>query len=483
MLRRLVDSPLAYFSGAAILLLVIVALQFDLRIPSRPRGTIEDLALLRTRGDLNVVFILVDTLRADRLSLYGYERQTTPVIDDLANHGIVFERVIAQSSWTKTSMASLWTGTYPAAHGVLRFDHAIPQEAVMPAEIFKAAGYRTVGIWRNGWVAPNFGFGQGFDVYYTPKAGVDARLQRHSPGAASIGGTDEDVFVAARDFLEHFGREKFFLYLHLMDLHQYVFDDDADAFGPTYSDAYDKSIDWTDRVIGAIVEALDAAGALPRTVIAISSDHGEAFLEHGREGHAYDLYREVVEVPYVIIPPLILDRGIRVEETVANVDVWPTLLDLVGLPPLRGVDGRSMLPLVLAAGGASPECAPADRAAGGASPECAPADLTRPVVSHLDQRWGGRAEPRELVSLTDGDSRLIVQIDHPDSVEFYDSSTDPWEATNRSEESPPELQPMLEWIDRYRSDSKPPWGVESPTVEVDELRLNQLRALGYRVGS
>ncbi len=451
------------------MLLVIVALQFDLRVPSRPRGTVGDLALLRDRGDLNVVFILVDSLRADRLSLYGYERQTTPVIDDLANHGIVFERVIAQSSWTKTSMASLWTGTYPAAHGVLRFDNAIPDEAVMPAEIFKAAGYRTVGIWRNGWVAPNFGFAQGFDVYYTPKAGADARLQRHSPDATFIGGTDEDVLMAVRDFLEHFGQEKFFLYLHLMDLHQYVFDDDADAFGPTYSDAYDKAIDWTDRVIGAIVDALDTAGALPRTLIAISSDHGEAFLEHGREGHAYDLYREVVEVPYVIIPPLILDRGIRVEETIANVDVWPTLLDLVGLPPLQGADGRSMLPLVLEAGGASP----------GRALE----DLTRPVVSHLDQHWGGRAEPREWVSLTRGDSRVILQIDHPNSVEFYDSSTDPGEATNLSEEGLPELQPMLERIERYLNDSEPPWGVESPTVEIDELRLNQLRALGYRVGS
>ncbi len=469
MIHRWVESPSAYFAGAVILLLVIIALQFDLRVPSRSRGTVGDLALLRTRGDLNVVFILVDTLRADRLSLYGYERQTTPVIDDLAKHGIVFERVIAQSSWTKTSMASLWTGTYPAAHGVLRFDNAIPDEAVMPAEIFKEAGYRTVGIWRNGWVAPNFGFAQGFDVYYTPKAGVDAQLQRHSPGVASIGGTDEDVYLAARDFLEHFGQEKFFLYLHLMDLHQYVFDDDADAFGPTYSDAYDKALDWTDRVIGAVIEALDAADVLPRTVIAIASDHGEAFLEHGREGHAYDLYREVVEVPFVIIPPLILDRGIRVAETVANVDVWPTLLDLVGLPPLPGVDGRSMLPLILA----SAESAP-DRVS---------SDLTRPVISHLDRNWGGRAEPREWVSLTDGDVRLILQRDQLNSVEFYDLSSDPWEATNRSAESPPALQPMVERIDRYLKDSKPPWGVESPTIEVDELRLNQLRALGYRVGS
>jgi arylsulfatase A-like enzyme len=335
----------------------------------------------------------------------------------------------------------------------------------MPAEIFKAAGYRTVGIWRNGWVAPNFGFGQGFDIYYTPKAGADARLQRHSPGAASIGGTDEDVFVAVQDFLEYFGQEKFFLYLHLMDLHQYVFDDDADDFGPTYSDAYDKSIDWTDRVIGAIVDALDGSDALPRTLIAIASDHGEAFLEHGREGHAYDLYREVVEVPYVIIPPLILDRGVRVEETIANVDVWPTLLDLVGLPPLQGVDGRSMLPLVLE------PAAPA------------PAHLTRPVISHLDQHWGGRAEVREWVSLTDGNSRVIVRADQPDTAEFYDWSTDPREAKNRAAENPPELQPMREWIDRYRRNSEPPWRVESPRIEVDELRLNQLRALGYRVGS
>jgi arylsulfatase A-like enzyme len=469
MFRRLVESPSAYFVGAVVLLLVIVALQFDLRIPSRPTGTARDLALLRNRGDLNVVFILVDTLRADRMSLYGYGRPTTPVIDDLANHGIVFERVIAQSSWTKTSMASLWTGTYPAAHGVLRFNNVIPPEAVMPAEIFKAMGYRTVGIWRNGWVAPNFGFGQGFDVYYTPKAGADARLQRHSPGAAAIAGTDEDVFVAVRDFLAHFGQEKFFLYLHLMDLHQYVFYDDADAFGPTYSDAYDKSIDWTDRVIGEIVAALDAAGALPRTVIAISSDHGEAFLEHGREGHAYDLYREVVEVPFVIIPPLILDRGVRVDETIANIDVWPTLLDLVGLPPLQGVDGRSMLPLILAAGGRSADYAPAN--------------LTRPIISHLDQHWGGRGQPRNVVSLTDRDTRVIVHGEQANSIELYDWSSDPREATNRSAENPPELQPMLERIDRYRTDSKAPWGVESPTIEIDALQLNQLKALGYRVGS
>jgi len=275
--------------------------------------------------------------------------------------------------------------------------------------------------------------------------------------------------VAARDFLDHFGQQRFLLYLHLMDLHQYVFDGDADAFGPSYSDAYDKSLDWTDRVIGSIVSALDETGVLPRTLIAISSDHGEAFLEHGREGHAFDLYREVIEVPFVIIPPLILDHGIRVKQTVANIDVWPTLLELVGLPALPGVDGRSLLPLVLAAGDESTEPASEGK--------------TRPVFSEIDRHWGGGGPPRQVVALTSGEARVIVNGARANSVEFYDTRRDPLELIDRAAEHPPELAPMVEQIGRYRQDSKPPWGVESPTIEVDALRLNQLRALGYRLGS
>jgi len=114
--------------------------------------------------------------------------------------------------------------------------------------------------------------------------------------------------------------------------------------------------------------------------------------------------------------------------------------------------------------------------------------VTQPGVAAVRRRQSsrydsGRAEAREWVSLTDGNLRLIVRADRPDSAEFYDWSRDPREAENRAAENPPQLQPMLERIDRYRRDSEPPWGVESPTIEIDELRLNQLRALGYRVGS
>jgi arylsulfatase A-like enzyme len=117
------------------------------------------------REDLNVLFLVIDTLRADRLGMYGYSRDTSPKFDRWASTGVRFDRHLAQSSWTKASMASLWTSLYPMRTGVTRYDDVLAEEAVMAAERFSDAGFRTIGIYRNGWVAPTFGFDQGFDVY------------------------------------------------------------------------------------------------------------------------------------------------------------------------------------------------------------------------------------------------------------------------------------------------------------------------------
>jgi hypothetical protein len=142
MSRGFLDSPWPYFVAAAALVALAVASQFEIRTPSRKTAPVERLLDLRERGDLNVVFLLIDTLRADRLGTYGYERPTSATIDELAHYGVVFENVVAQSSWTKTSMASLWTATHPINNGILRYNHVLPDEAVLPAEIFqKAAGW------------------------------------------------------------------------------------------------------------------------------------------------------------------------------------------------------------------------------------------------------------------------------------------------------------------------------------------------------
>jgi arylsulfatase A-like enzyme len=468
MFSRFLNSPWPYFVGAALLTLVAIATQFELNIPSRPRGVAQDVLELRNRDDLNVIFVLIDTLRADRLSIYGYPRATSPVIDDLARHGILFRRTIAQSSWTKSSMASIWTASYPSNNGILRYNHALPEDALLPAEMFKQAGFRTVGIWRNGWVAPNFGFAQGFDIYLNPKPGRQrAMVQRLNPTGASLSGTDEDLVTAAGEFLDNFGHERFFLYLHMMDLHQYVYDDAAADFGTSYSDVYDRSINWTDRLLHVLVSKIDDLDLLRETLIVIASDHGEAFLEHGREGHARNLYGEVTEVPFIVVPPFILEEGIVVDELVSNLDIWPTILDMVGMPPLPGADGRSLVPLILDAGGVAQD--------GSES-------LSRPAFAQLDRRWGQpKAEPDPIVSVTHGHWRMHKPLKGDDGAAYFDLAADPDEQ-NRLEKIDAETQAQLNrFAEQYLDEPRTPWGGEVEEVELSELMLNQLRALGYVV--
>jgi arylsulfatase A-like enzyme len=468
MLRRLLDSAWFYFGLAGVLLLAAVATQFEVNIPSRDVAPIDELERLGDREDLNVVFLLIDTLRADRLGVYGYERPTSPILDAISGSGIVFENVVAQSSWTKTSMASLWTGTHPVKNGVLRYNHVLPDEAVLPAELFREAGYRTVGLWRNGWVEPNFGFAQGFEVYVRPTPGAErARIHRQSV-SGPLTGTDEDMVTSAVDFIHQFRDERFFLYLHFMDIHQYVYDDVSAIFGTSYSDAYDQAIHWTDRLLGVLFTALDDDDLLKKTLIVIGSDHGEAFREHGSEGHARNLYREVSYVPFILIPPFLLEEGVRVEATISNADVWPTVLDIVGLPPLPGADGASMLPLILEAGGGTPS-QPTD-------------GLVRPVYSQLAKGWGRpKVESTQLVAVTDGPRRFIMRVGDDEGDEFYDHTSDPTEQKNLIEDDPAAGAEQLRALaQRYaESGGEPPWGTAAGEVELDELRLNHLRALGY----
>jgi arylsulfatase A-like enzyme len=375
--------------------------------------------------------------------------------------------VVAQSSWTKTSMASLWTGTHPINNGILRYNHVLPPEAVLPAEIFRAAGFRTVGLWRNGWVEPNFGFAQGFDTYVRPAPGaLRAEMQRRTRSPHPLIGTDEDLTIAALDFLERFGQQRFFLYLHYMDLHQYVYDEQSAVFGTSYSDAYDQSLHWTDRLIGTLVLGLERLDVLDRTLVVIASDHGEAFLEHRYEGHARNLYEEVTHVPLILLPPFLLEPGVRVGTTISNADVWPTLLNIAGLPPLPSADGASMLPLVLEAGGEPP------------GPDAR--RLERPVFGQLARGWGTpKTGDRPMVAVTWQGKRLIVHLDRPEQSELYDRSLDPGETNDLYASDPQAAEPLRALVEQYAAEAKPAWGAPPGEVELDELRLNQLRALGY----
>ncbi len=463
-MRRLLDSPWLYFGLAALLVIGFVASQVRVKVPKRPWGTMEDVLALRERDDTNILFILVDTLRADHLGAYGYERDTSPILDDMAEIGVRFARVRAQSTWTKTSMASLWTSSFPATNGILRFHHALGERVELPAERLREAGFHTGGIYRNGWVEPNFGFGQGFDLYIKPTPNkTPERFERRTPSAHPLQGTDLDATEAAVDFMRTHRNQRFFLYVHYMDVHQYLYEASTPSFGTRYVDAYDNAILWTDRNIARLVGEVDELGLDDRTIVVVLSDHGEAFHEHQVEGHAKDLYVEVTETPWIMLFPFRLREPVVVEARVRNVDVWPTLFDLLGMPQTPGVEGQSVLPLMLA------------------SERGEDLNATAPARSfaELDGTWGQtRLEPRPIVSVTEDEQRLIWH-EHDDRVELYDLRSDPGETRDLSEKQPERVAGLRELIEAYRAGA--PDDDARTEVELDEMMLNQLRALGYVV--
>jgi arylsulfatase A-like enzyme len=457
------ESSWFYALAAVALLVAFLATQIELVGDPRPLGDHSDIAKLHERDDVNLLFILIDTLRADRLGSYGYSRDTSPVIDELAATGVRFAEQLSQSSWTKCSMASLWTGLYPARTGVTRSSQGVSQEALMPAEILREAGFRTFAIWRNGWIAPKFGFHQGFEVYHSPRVQrLPPEVRREKPTLGNAG-TDQDTIRSAVELLRTHGDQRWFLYLHLMDLHQYVYDEDTALFGTSYSDIYDNSIRWTDRIVGGLIDELDYRGLREKTLIVVASDHGEAFGEHGREGHARDVYGEVTTTPLILSFPFRLSEPVVVEAPTANVDLWPTLLDLFELPALVDPDGRSRMPELLAA------------ASGSVPPSEQP-----PRFAHIDQNWAQIDKPaRPMVSVSDGSFRLLIGASAGSRGQLFDRSSDPLEQRDVGEEQPEQLARMRELARTYLGGTMP-WAA-APDVGIDAAELEQLRALGYSI--
>jgi len=446
---------------------LVMSIDLELRgQDDRPAGGPADIEALSDRTDLNVLFVLIDTLRADRLSAYGYSRATSPFLERLASTGVIFVRNLAQSSWTKASMASLWTGLYPLRAGVTKFDHALAEEAVLPAEILRDNGYRTAGLYRNGWTSGYFGFGQGFDNYYKPTGPtLPQSLLAENPNLSLLGGSDTDVLDDAVEFLRIHGHERnWLLYLHLMDLHEYVYDVESAAFGTRSTDIYDNSILRVDSILESFYERLTALDLLESTIIVIASDHGEAFGERGFEGHAREVLPETTRTPLIISLPFRLEPGLTIGQRTRNVDIWPTLLDLLGLSPMEDIDGRSRVPEILAA---------ARGIEVGHEEETA--------YAHLDEDWGRPSSA--------SNHAVAVAEEGYQFVSGTDFSGQPFEALLEDRDGEqinvigehPEIAERLREMARSHVDTPVKWQAGTPTLEIDEMQLNQLRALGYRI--
>lgn len=334
----------------------------------------------------SVILLMVDTLRADHLSCYGYGKSATPAIDRLAADGTRFGRAYAQASWTRPSVATILTSLYPSSHQAVHKSDVLPDDVVTLPEVMQAAGYRTVGFPNNINVAPLFNFQQGFDEYHflepafffgaTEEAAqltvynqLRVLRERYLSDVKHVENYYQPAEVVnerALSWIEANGERPFFMFLHYMEPHDPYFNHPYDGQGfarvanpnpdgsvaDTYRAAYDGEIRHLDEQIGALLEALRSRGIYDRTMIVLTADHGEEFHEHGGWWHGLTLYEEQIAVP-LLVKPVAGDAvaGAVNNALVSSLDVAPTILQGAGIQVPETMQGG---PLTLAAGTMGP---------------------------------------------------------------------------------------------------------------------------------
>ncbi|MCP5106802.1 MAG: sulfatase-like hydrolase/transferase [bacterium] len=294
-------------------------------------------------GAPNIVLIVVDCLRADHLGYYGCHRNTSPVIDGLAKEGMVFENAFSNTSWTKPSVASLFTSLYPNRHGVITMTDIFPVPFLTMAEILKNNGYYTACfIGGNSFLREEFNYQQGFDLF---------KNDGYEESPADI---LTDTFL---DAVSPPSQRKFFAYIHYMDVHlpyhknEYnglfmekgiktpftpfefgkhsLRESTADGTLPEETknrlvSVYDGQIRCVDEQIGRIISVLKQRNMLENTLVVITSDHGEELWDHNNFEHGHTLYNELIHVPLILVGNKLTHK--KVKTPVTLVDLLPTFL-------------------------------------------------------------------------------------------------------------------------------------------------------------
>ncbi len=466
----------------------------------------------REKARPDVIILLVDALRADHLGCYGYGRETTPAIDALAADGVVFRQAITQSTFTKSSIASLFTSRYPYQHGVYWGSHRETPQSITSdvlagtettlAEVMREHGYFTAAWIQNSHLRHFMGFAQGF-VRYRDQQGSIARIHRSFRPWLRTAAT----------------RYPYFAYLHYIDLHDpYRPKPPYDTLFGSYSDVYagvdfrrwgaylkavrekeqslsqadvdqliayyDGQLRYIDEQIGRLLGDLRESGLYDDSLIILTADHGDAFMEHGFISHSSKPYEELARVPLIVKFPQrgtsdgrpqrgtsdgrpqrgtsdgrpqrgTSDgrpggrfRGQTVEPQVRLVDLMPTILEVVGIEPPEEIVGCSLLPLVRSQG-RDPEC-------GYAVIEIAEEDAY-PTLAIRTERW-----------------KYIHQEKAAD--ELYDLVADPGERHNlisTEEEAAGPLRRLALELVAQRPDG------EAARIKLDQRLIQELRALGY----
>ncbi len=397
--RRLGRAPRRFGLASPLAVLAIVLVLFvAIGAPvTRTAGEYQAAPIDRGAEGPSVLFLFIDSMRADHLGCYGYERETSETIDTLAAEGVLFTSAYSQGCRTKEASASVITSLFPSTHGMHMLSHVLPDAYPTLMEGMRDAGYSTAIFSANPIVSPVFGFGRGTDFFYTeaPTAGAKSVVNHvarvigwdaprlhwvhtfieAADGLVSMrhealpydGGDSVDLNSALLEWIDLKPDAPFFAFVHYMDPH-YPYAPPPpydDLFDPDYTDPkvteypgrmtmmlpfaegeplpeperqnmiaqYDGSIVYFDEQLGHLLSELGDRGLLDDLLIVVTADHGDEFYDHRGWGHGQSLYEELIRVPLVLWYPGVLGEGRVVTETVRHVDLMPTLLHAVGGDP------------------------------------------------------------------------------------------------------------------------------------------------------
>jgi arylsulfatase A-like enzyme len=335
--------------------------------------------------------ISIDTLRADHLGAYGYGRDTSPHLDAFAREGVLFEDFVHSGGGTVASHLTMLTSLYPANHGIwgLGDDRVLDPDQITLAEQLRDAEFATAGFTDAGWMKGRFGFAQGFELF------------------DDDGGHLPTILPKVHAWLDGIANRRFFLFLHTYDVHSETNSENKGARLPyacpgdypsRYTGAYtgdftgcdkrvtcatrylqkltrnaaeknrdlrktfpeedlayvvglyDGCINYVDDMLAEFFENLKERGIYDETLIVVTSDHGEEFLEHGGFMHQQQGFEEIIQVPLIIKFPGGAFAGVRVSHLATMTDIMPTVLDIVGIEPNDRAQGVSLMPMVLGGG-------------------------------------------------------------------------------------------------------------------------------------
>ena len=405
-----------------------------------------------------VIFLVVDTLRADHLNIYGYERETVQHLKKFADEGVAFSQAISQGTWTKVSQPSMVTSLYPMSHKLFESTDVLPASAETIAEVYREAGYATVSYASVGFVGKSSNMHQGYEELHE---GFSIDEERKYRSKTSLHYVNRII-----PWLERHKDVPFFAYLHVFDPHSpYVprppydqvwgkpgdvewftevreateelelmknfemplkkelvekTDFDPDKLIRVATDFYDGSIRGMDVEIGRLMEALREMGLDDDTLIVFASDHGEELYERGRFSHGGSVYGELSNVPLVFRWPNGPDfqKGAMIDRPVQNLDIMPTLLDLSGIEGPSVMQGRSLVPLLDGSGAASWQ----DQLA-----------ITQTFNAADNEK---RGEPGHHFGFHENGFKVVRKEIEPELVEeLYDTSSDPLEFDNLNEDN------------------------------------------------